>query len=120
MGLISRRFKVSATFGEIISPSLATVVSWITSSFPAFTLVLIPTAANSEIIGPGAKLVGPAFTTMSRGAVWPAFAGASDLFLSISSLRAKGLSLVKSKAGIPLIFTKDNPFALNVLIERNK
>src|SRR3989344_3304336 len=75
------------------------------SNFPAFTLVLIPTAANSEIIGPGAKLVGPALITISLGAAWPALAGASDLFFTIRELREKGFSLVKIRAGIPLIFS---------------
>ncbi len=34
-------------------------------NLPLSTLVLIPTEANSEIIGPGTKVVGPALTRTS-------------------------------------------------------
>ena len=39
------------------------------ANLPLTTLVLIPTEANSEIIGPGAKFVAPSLTTISFGAI---------------------------------------------------
>ena len=49
------------TFGDLIE------------IFPSSIDICIPKAPNSLIAGPGTKLVGPALTSISSGAICPAF-----------------------------------------------
>ncbi len=85
----------------ITSPSLATVVSSLIDTFPASTPAFTPSCANSEMTGPGVNGVGPAVSTMSNGASWPAFAGAGVLLFFIVLYSANGFSFVNISAGIP-------------------
>ena len=55
-------------------PSLTITFAFFIAIFPPSTEICIPKAPNSEIAGHGTKLVGPSLTSMSAGAICPAFA----------------------------------------------
>ena len=102
IGFISSLVRIAARAELISSPCLATMQSSLIAIFPASTAVLILNALSSPIIGPGIKGVVPALTTISLGAICPAFAGAGD-FDSLTILYIlKGFSFVNKRAGIPL------------------
>src|SRR4030042_1666992 len=94
----------AANLSLITSPSFATTASSLITTLPDSMPVFILSIPNSPIIGPGAKLVGPALTVMFLGAFWPGLIGAFDLFFFNNLNNAKGFSLVNSNAGIPLTY----------------
>ena len=90
---------MSATFLGTGSPSSTTVASSCTTIEPLSIFAGIPACCNSPRIGPGGKDVSPAGTTISAGAIAPAFAGASVLLSSKILNSLKGFISVKTIAG---------------------
>src|SRR5579863_9069577 len=69
-----------ASFGVIVPPSFTATESLLTQMLPPSILVGIPASLNSLRTGPAGRLVFPAGTMMSSGAVSPAL-GKEDLAL---------------------------------------
>ena len=95
---------IPAILSLISCPSLTIVVSFLIATFPFSTPAMIPTAANSLMIGPGANGVGPAGMIMSLGEVCPGFAGAGLLFCLIILYILNGFSFVNISAGTPFMY----------------
>ena len=97
--MISILVKAAATCLETSSPAFTTTVSLETTIFPLSILAGTPICCKSPRNGPGGNPVSPAGTTISSGAVAPAFAGADVLLSSNILYNLKGFMSVHTSAG---------------------
>ncbi len=101
-GIMPSCWRRPASSGLIISPGLATTVSFFTYTLPFLISYGIFSFPNTLSMGPGEMPVSPSGITISLSATWPGFAGIGTFSDSIILASLNGFILVKRSIVLPV------------------